>query len=584
MNKSKQLLPRLHRYMIESDKRMHQKGMCLCILSGILIGAALAIMMPSAMALQTGSVQWGLSFRVWMIVLACVAFLASLFSFLGVKFSYTAGLGFMRNMQTIIGNKVATLPLGWFKADSAGKLSRMVTQEMISTGQAAAYFIGQLLKNAAAVIVFCAATWLWDWRLGALLTLAIPVLFLLMKLSQVCVGKGNSLEDPAEQALASRVVEFAQSQGALRACHVGADYQELKDSFVNSKKQSLRGLWWSALGQVLSGAGVQILVAVMITFASLLGLAGEMGALETVIMIGVTLRFTTLLNDMTSSLFGMEDRRQMLNGLDEVVDAAELPIVEKSKAVPKDAGVSLDEVAFSYAKDQPVLKDISFTAPANKMFAIVGPSGCGKTTIIKLIARFYDVNKGAIRIGDIDLRDLTTEDLFRQVSFVFQDVYLFNDSLKNNVLMAKPNATGPELEKVADLAGMTELIKRLPEGWDTLCGEGGRALSGGERQRVSIARALLKQAPIVLFDEATSALDAENEVNIVRSMESLRKNSTLVVVAHKLETIQMADEIIVLNTTGHIAETGRHKELLKKNGAYKDFWDKRNASAQWKLA
>lgn len=405
-----------------------------------------------------------------------------------------------------------------------------------------------------------------------------------MKISQICVGKGNSLEEPAEQEIASRVVEFATCQGALRACHVGADYKELKDSFVNSKKQSVRGLWWSALGQVLSGMGVQMLVAGMITFVSLLGLAEDMTALETVVMIGVTLRFTTLLNDITSSLFGMEDRRQMLNGLDEVVDAAEMPIVAKTKGVPKNSDVSLEHVSFAYVKDKPVIQDISFTVPANRMFAIVGPSGCGKTTIIKLIARFYDVNDGNIRIGDIDLRNFTTEDLFKQVSFVFQDVYLFNDSLKNNILMAKPDASERELNEIADLAGVTEMIKRLPDGWNTLCGEGGRALSGGERQRVSIARALLKHAPIVLFDEATSALDAENEVNIVRSIETLRKNSTLIVVAHKLETIQMADEIIVLDKEGHIAEAGKYEKLLDKNGAYKEFWDKRNTSSHWKFA
>ena len=549
-----------------------------------LIGLALAIMMPATTTLQTQSTQWGVSFWGWMIVLASVALLASVFSFLGTKLSYTAGLGFMKNMQTIVGNKVARLPLGWFQADSAGKLSRMVTQEMISTGQTAAFFIGQLLKNASAVVVFCIATWFWNWQLGMLLTLAIPVLFLLMKISQICVGKGNSLEEPAEQEIASRVVEFAKCQGALRACHVGADYEELKDSFVNSKKQSVRGLWWSALGQVLSGMGVQMLVAGMITFVSLLGLAGDMGALETVVMIGVTLRFTTLLNDIVSSLFGMEDRRQMLNALDEVVDTAEMPSVTKTKGNPKNSDVSLNQVTFAYVKDKPVIRNISFTVPANKMFAIVGPSGCGKTTIIKLIARFYDVNGGNICIGDIDLRDFTTEDLFKQVSFVFQDVYLFNDSLKNNILMAKPDTSERELNEIADLAGVTEMIQRLPDGWNTLCGEGGRALSGGERQRVSIARALLKHAPIVLFDEATSALDAENETNIVRSIETLRKRSTLIVVAHKLETIQMADEIIVLNKEGHIAEVGIHEKLLAKNGAYKEFWDKRNASSQWKLA
>ncbi|MBM6927200.1 MULTISPECIES: ABC transporter ATP-binding protein [Pseudoflavonifractor] len=584
MNKSKRLLPRFHRYMVNDDRKMHQKGTGLCILSGILIGLALGIMMPAAMALQTMNPQWGLSFRDWVIVLASVALLASVFSFWGTKLSYAAGLGFMKNVQKIVGNKVARLPLGWFQADSAGRLSRMVTQEMLSTGQTAAFFIGQLVKNVSAVIVFCIAIWFWNWQLGILLTLAIPVLFLLMKISQVCVGKGNSLEDAAEQEIASRVVEFYHCQGALRACHTGADYEELKSSFVNSKRQSVRGLWWSALGQVLSGMGVQMLVAGMITFISLLGVAGDIEALETVVMIGVTLRFTTLLNDIASSLFGMEDRRQMLNSLDEVMGAPEMSVVAKTKGQPKNADITLNCVSFSYTKDKPVIQDISFTVPAHKMFAVVGPSGCGKTTIIKLIARFYDVDEGTIHIGNIALRDYTTEDLFRQISFVFQDVYLFNDSLKNNILIAKPDATDQELHAVADLAGVTEIVQRLPDGWDTICGEGGRSLSGGERQRVSIARALLKHAPIVLLDEATSALDAENEANIVRSIEVLRKNSTLVVVAHKLETIRMADEIIVLDQAGRITEAGSHEELLKQNGPYKEFWAKRSASAQWKLA
>ena len=584
MNKSKRLLPRFHRYMVNDDRKMHQKGTGLCILSGILIGLALGIMMPAAMALQTMNPQWGLSFRDWVIVLASVALLASVFSFWGTKLSYAAGLGFMKNVQKIVGNKVARLPLGWFQADSAGRLSRMVTQEMLSTGQTAAFFIGQLVKNVSAVIVFCIAIWFWNWQLGILLTLAIPVLFLLMKISQVCVGKGNSLEDAAEQEIASRVVEFYHCQGALRACHTGADYEELKSSFVNSKRQSVRGLWWSALGQVLSGMGVQMLVAGMITFISLLGVAGDIEALETVVMIGVTLRFTTLLNDIASSLFGMEDRRQMLNSLDEVMGAPEMSVVAKTKGQPKNADITLNCVSFSYTKDKPVIQDISFTVPAHKMFAVVGPSGCGKTTIIKLIARFYDVDEGTIHIGNIALRDYTTEDLFRQISFVFQDVYLFNDSLKNNILIAKPDATDQELHAVADLAGVTEIVQRLPDGWDTICGEGGRSLSGGERQRVSIARTLLKHAPIVLLDEATSALDAENEANIVRSIEVLRKNSTLVVVAHKLETIRMADEIIVLDQAGRITEAGSHEELLKQNGPYKEFWAKRSASAQWKLA
>lgn len=300
-------------------------------------------------------------------------------------------------------------------------------------------------------------------------------------------------------------------------------------------------------------------------------------------MIGVALRFTTLLNEIASALFGMEDRRAMLDGMDEVVEAAELPVVDASKACPTDASVRMGEVRFSYVKEKPILRGVDLDVPEGSMVAIVGPSGCGKTTMLKLIARFYDVDDGAVRIGGVDVRDMTTEDLFARVSFVFQDVYLFNDTLRNNVLMANPDASEEQLRAVADLAGVTEVVERLPEGWETLCGEGGRSLSGGERQRVSIARALLKQAPIVLLDEATSALDAENEKNVVRSIETLKRRSTLIVVAHKLETVRMADKIVVMDSSGKVAETGTHNELIALEGEYKDFWDKRNASSQWQL-
>ena len=334
--------------MDEGDRRQHRLGTLLYALSGVMCGIGLAIMMPATMALQSGDPQWGLTFWGWAVALAAVTVVGSTASFFGTKLSYAAGLGFMRNMQVVIGNKVSRLPLGWFKADSAGRLSRMVTQEMISTGQAAALYVGQLIKNAAAAIVFCAAVWLWSWQIGIMLTLSIPILFLLLRVSQACVGKGNGLEDSAERDIAARIVEFARCQGALRACRAGADYAELEDSFVEGRKRSVRGLWWSAIGEILSGASVQMLVVSMIIAVSYLGASGSIGALETVVMIGVALRFTTLLNEIASALFGMEDRRAMLDGMDEVVEAAELPVVDASKACPTDASVRMGEVRFSY--------------------------------------------------------------------------------------------------------------------------------------------------------------------------------------------------------------------------------------------
>lgn len=280
MSNSKRFLPRLRRYMDEGDRRQHRLGTLLYALSGVMCGIGLAIMMPATMALQSGDPQWGLTFWGWAVALAAVTVVGSTASFFGTKLSYAAGLGFMRNMQVVIGNKVSRLPLGWFKADSAGRLSRMVTQEMISTGQAAALYVGQLIKNAAAAIVFCAAVWLWSWQIGIMLTLSIPILFLLLRVSQACVGKGNGLEDSAERDIAARIVEFARCQGALRACRAGADYAELEDSFVEGRKRSVRGLWWSALGEILSGASVQMLVVSMIIAVSYLGASGSIGRLK----------------------------------------------------------------------------------------------------------------------------------------------------------------------------------------------------------------------------------------------------------------------------------------------------------------
>lgn len=569
--------------MTAEDAVMHKRGMAACLLAGVFTGLALCTMMPAAMSLQTAEPQWGLGFNAWMTVLAVLAVFSCVLDYQGTKLGYTAGLGYMRMLQRHVGKKVASLPLGWFTASSAGLLSRIVTQEMMSSGQAVAYFVGQFLRNLCACIVFGLGTWVWNWRLGLMVTIAIPVLFALFKLGQTCIGHQYANESPAEDELATRIVEFAQYQGALRACHAGSAYEELDDSFAVARQKSFRGLWWGVLGNLVSGMGQQLLVFAMILLGSSLCVSGVASPLEAVVIIGVSLRFSTMIADVSAALFGLEEHRQTLDGIDAVMDAPEMPVPQTSRDLPHDASVAADHVAFSYTPGKPVLHDVHVTVSPSSMLAIVGPSGCGKTTVIKLAARFYDTTAGAMRVGGVDVRDLSTEDLFGNVSFVFQDVYLFNDTLRSNVLLARPDASDDDIERAADLAGVTEIVKRLPDGWDTMCGESGRALSGGERQRVSIARALLKQSPIVLFDEATSALDAENEANIVKSIEELRKSSTVVAVAHKLETVMMADQIVVLNASGTIEEAGTHDELLALNGAYADFWGKRVLSAQWKL-
>ncbi|BAH50441.1 putative ABC transporter ATP-binding protein [Rhodococcus opacus B4] len=277
--------------------------------------------------------------------------------------------------------------------------------------------------------------------------------------------------------------------------------------------------------------------------------------------------------------------RNEIRRMADVLSVEPLPEPETSGAAAADApAVEFAAVTFDYSDTkESVLQNISFTAPRRSMTALVGPSGSGKTTITRLIARFYDVDTGVVRFGGVDVRDQTTADLMGQLSLVFQDVYLFDDTLLANIRLGRPGASDNEVREAARIAGVAEIVERLPHGWQTRVGEGGTALSGGERQRVSIARALIKDAPIVLFDEATAALDTENEAHVQQAMHALAEDSALLVIAHKLSTVTAADQIVVLDDRGSVAEVGTHTELLSRGGRYCDFWNQRSRAAGWRL-
>ena len=310
---------------------------------------------------------------------------------------------------------------------------------------------------------------------------------------------------------------------------------------------------------------------------------GSLSPLEAVVAIGVLLRFMQILVDIGALVSSFETRRPVLELAHEVLSTPELPEPAESAPVTVPGEVVVDSVDFGYEAGAGVLHDVSFRAAPGTMTAIVGPSGCGKTTIARLVCRFYDVDSGAVRVGGNDVRDYSTEDLMEQLSMVFQDVYLFDDTLIANIRVGREDATDEQVMAAARMAGAEEIADRLPLGWSTPVGEGGRALSGGERQRVSVARALLKGSPIVLFDEATSALDPENESHIVEAMEELRRSSTLIVIAHKLDTIASADQIVVLDENGRVVQIGAHQELYDAGGPYRRFWRARERAKGWRL-
>ena len=580
---SSSLLSRFRRLMAEASWQQTRAGLILGGINGVVSGLALLALLPASVALATGEPHWGLSFDGWLAVLGACAVGAAVTEFQGQRKSMSGALGFMHDVHYAVGDQIARLPLRWFTAETAGTMSRAVSQEMVSLGESAAHFMYTLTSTIAGCVVVGIGSWAWDWRLGLLLTLAAPLFAGLIRGARRLLDHGKSISELAERELAIRVVEIARCQGALRSCRATTRYGRLKAAFDNGARASRRSLWWETAGNVVNGALAQIIIIAMIVLTAMLAVGGSMAPLAAVATIGMCLRFTTMLDDIGASVMAMEERRQMMNHLDAVMDAELMAEPETPAALPAPGAVQFDDVAFGYRAGEPVLNGVSLSVPAHGMCAIVGPSGSGKTTIARLIARFWDADSGTVRVGGTDVRDMPTAQLMEQLSMVFQDVYLFDDTLAANVRVGDPNATEEQVRRAADLAGVTEVVDRLPHGWDTRVGEGGRALSGGERQRVSIARALLKRAPIVLLDEATSALDAENEANIVAAMEELRRTSTLIVIAHKLETIAAADQVVVLGDDGRVAQRGRHEELVDVPGPYREFWEQRSRAHGWAL-
>ena len=580
---TRSLLARFHRLMVESSWRRTRSCLILAAANGITVGLALLVLLPATVSLGSGAPRWGLSFGNWLLILIVLGIGAAALEFQGQRKGMSGALGFMHDVHHAVGDQIARLPLRWFTSDSAGTLSRAVSQEMVSLGESAAHFMYRLTSTTAACVVVWAGSWAWDWRLGLLLTVATPVLAGFVRIARRLLDHGKSISEPAERELATRVVEIARCQGALRSCRAATGYSRLTAAFDDGARASGRALWWETAGNIVNGALSQVIIVALITLTASRAVGGTMEPLVAVAIIGMCLRFTTMIDEIGANVMGMEERRQMMNHLDAVMDAELMAEPEGRTDLPDPGAVGLDDVVFGYRTDVPVLDGVSLDVPARSMCAIVGPSGSGKTTIARLLARFWDVDSGTVRVGGTDVRDMPTAQLMEQLSMVFQDVYLFDDTLAANIRIGNLVADDEQIRWAADLAGVTEIVERLPHGWDTRVGEGGRALSGGERQRVSVARALLKGSPIVLFDEATSALDPENESHIVEAMEELRRSSTLIVIAHKLDTIASADQIVVLDENGRVVQIGAHQELYDAGGPYRRFWRARERAKGWRL-
>ena len=575
------IIPRIKRML--KEQRLINTTIWFSIAAGLIEGVALCLLLPCVTALANNEPVWGLGVWGWVIVLSILAIVSAIVGYVQSLRGYQTALDFLVNVHKKVGDQVSSLPLGWFNRPLAGLLSRLVANELVMTGEIIAHMLSPIIQRVTASIVLLVFAWTWDWHLGLACTISIPVFLLLVLCTTGLINKGKSIGEPTEVELSNRLVEFTHCQAALRSCGRSTHYSKLDSANATWLKAKRRKLWYEIAGNLLGGAFTQVVIVTLISLAANLAVGGTLEPVAAIAFIGLCLRFTHTLVGITETAASLEERRSALDSIDDVLTAQPLPEPTESTAQPTPGTIDFEDVTFGYGSDKTVLNGVSFHVPNRSMVALVGPSGCGKTTVARLVSRFYDVDSGAVKVGGLDVREQTTVTLMKSLSMVFQDVYLFDDTLEANIRIGNPDATDKEVHEAARLAGVTEIVQRLPRGWETSVGEGGRALSGGERQRVSIARALLKKAPIVLLDEATSALDPENETNIVTAVDKLRENATVLVIAHKLDTIRKADTIVQFQADGTIEDIGTHSELFERGGTYRAFWDTRAAAQGWQL-
>lgn len=480
-----------------------------------------------------------------------------------------------------IGDRMKYMPMGYFNDHNLGNLTSVVTTTMGDIENNASMVLTNILGGYIHAAIITIVMLCIDWRIG--LTILCGIL-----LFTWCIGrlqKKSETVSPqrqqAQEALVSNVLEYVQGMLIVKSFNLGQNSNsKMRQAILDSKDKNLKlertFVPYNMLQQIiLYGTSILVIVEGLYFY-----LNGTMALSICLLMTVASFMLFSQLQSAgnTSSLLRLLDV-----SIDKVNEIDNTPVMdEHGKPInPPNYNIVFDDVSFSYGEHK-ILDHVSLSIPEKTVTAIVGPSGAGKSTLCNLIARFWDVDDGKITIGGIDVRDYTLDSLLTNISEVFQKVYLFADTIENNIKFGNPAASHNEVVKAAQKACCHDFIMSLPDGYDTVIGEGGATLSGGEKQRISIARAILKDAPIIILDEATSSVDPENENLLMGAIAELTKNKTVIMIAHRLKTVRNADQIFVLSG-GHIVQTGKHEDLIRQPGIYADFIGIRKKAIGWKL-
>ena len=495
--------------------------------------------------------------------------------------TYTTAYSECTDIRIEVAEHMRKLPLSFFNRKDLSELTTNIMGDCNTIEQMISHSVPQLIANTITVTFVCIMLAFYDWRMALALFCVLPISIALVTISKQIQKKLGERHVQAKLNVSDQVQEYLEGIKVVKAFGLSGEKSEALEHSLRKMMreaitfESVVGSFTTLAMMVLQvGVGIVILVGVNLLTA------GQIAVIPFLVFVMISTRIyspilviLTMLPEILYFLVSTSRMQQLRN--EPAMEG------ENTDANINSFDVEIENVTFAYNKND-VIHDVSFTAKQNSITALVGPSGSGKSTIARLIARFWDVDKGDIKVGGVDVKTADPEHLMKYMSFVFQDVVLFNDTVMNNIRIGKKDATDEEIYSVAKMARCDEFIRKMPEGYDSMIGENGCTLSGGERQRISIARSLLKNAPIVLLDEATASLDPENEVLIQEAISELVKDRTVIVIAHRLKTIADADQILVLED-GSLVEQGTHKELIENNGLYKKLYTIQKESLGWSV-
>nr|WP_295865181.1 ABC transporter ATP-binding protein [uncultured Chitinophaga sp.] len=480
-----------------------------------------------------------------------------------------------------LGRHLQKISMGAFRQRDPGDLASVVLQDVANFELIFGHTVGSLISAVFAFVIVSVFLFITDWRLALILWLALPLVWLLVKVATFLMQRPGVQHIEARNATGARFLEYVTGIRHIKSYGMtGERFSTLQQALDDFRRASIRT-------EGIPGPFILLAAAVLEACFLLMILAGVHffagGSLSVPALVAFLIMGYRLYEPIKIVLVDYTLLRYMNISMGRIVEVLETPVQQGGLAVrPAGGDIRFENVDFCYLPGQQVLHNVSFHIPEKSLTALVGPSGSGKTTITSLIARFWDVDGGSIKIGGADIRDMEPAAVYSLISEVFQEVYLFDDTIYNNIRYGNPQATYEQVIDAADRALVMEFAWEMPEGINSRVGENGNRLSGGQKQRISIARALLKDAPIVLLDEATASLDPENEVQIQQAIQQLVKEKTVIVIAHKLSTIIRADQILVLKD-GRVHESGRHATLLERKGLYAKLWDIQQRAGGWKL-